>query len=199
MSVCKESWYEKDDSLAPLPGNKNSQVYDVYRAVYEVSDDHRGNAQEIAIMIDANPKCSSWQRNPLVPNRKGTYDERIVRKKVRHAVYQGFVKEIKPDNIFDCIEYQIADVDHYLRTNAEYCRKYEERREKEKPVNQLLKNLKRGILEDADREALRKLASVKRYKEKSLSKNIDWKTVTASMFGSSAVMAIILTINHALN
>ena len=62
-----------------------------------------------------------------------------------------------------------------------------------------LKNLKRGILEDADREALRKLASVKRYKEKSLSKNIDWKTVTASVFGSSAVMAIILTINHALN
>ena len=40
MSVCKESWYKKDDSLAPLPGNKNSQVYDVYRAVYEVSDDH---------------------------------------------------------------------------------------------------------------------------------------------------------------
>ena len=95
-------------------------MYDVYRAVYEVSDDHRGNAQEIAIMIDANPKCSSWQRNPLVPNRKGTYDERIVRKKVRHAVYQGFVKEMKPDNIFDCIEYQIADVDHYLRTNEEY-------------------------------------------------------------------------------
>ena len=90
-------WYKGEKDLAPCPNNPNTQLYVMYRALYECSKSHSGTAKDVVFMlacIEATGEMPTGIR-PIKVNKEGSSRADISRR-LRDLLYRGYVRQITP-------------------------------------------------------------------------------------------------------
>ena len=94
----KESnWYKNEEDLAPRPQNPYTQLYVMYRALYECSTSHTGTVKDIAFMlgcIEASGEMPTGIR-PIRLDKHGNSASDITAR-LRDLFYRGYIRRDAP-------------------------------------------------------------------------------------------------------
>ena len=94
----KESnWYKNEKDLAPRPNNPYTQLYVMYRALYECSTSHSGTVKDVAFMlgcIEASGEMPSGIR-PIRLDKYGNSASDITAR-LRDLFYRGYIRRDAP-------------------------------------------------------------------------------------------------------
>lgn len=94
----KESnWYKNEEDLAPRPNNPYTQLYVMYRALYECSTSHSGTVKDVAFMlgcIEASGELPTGIR-PIRLDKYGNSASDITAR-LRDLFYRGYIRRDAP-------------------------------------------------------------------------------------------------------
>ena len=94
----KESnWYKNEEDLAPRPNNPYTQLYVMYRALYECSTSHSGTVKDVAFMlgcIEASDEMPTGIR-PIRLDKHGNSASDMTAR-LRDLFYRGYVRRDAP-------------------------------------------------------------------------------------------------------
>ena len=94
----KESnWYKNEKDLAPRPNNPYTQLYVMYRALYECSTSHSGTVKDVAFMlgcIEASGELPTGIR-PIRLDKYGNSASDITAR-LRDLFYRGYIRRDAP-------------------------------------------------------------------------------------------------------
>jgi len=94
----KESnWYKNEEDLAPRPNNPYTQLYVMYRALYECSTSHSGTVKDVAFMlgcIEASGEMPAGIR-PIRLDKHGNSASDMTAR-LRDLFYRGYVRRDAP-------------------------------------------------------------------------------------------------------
>ena len=131
----KFKWYKGEKDLAPCPNDPNTQLYVMYRALYECGKSHSGTAKDVVFMlacIEASGEMPTGIR-PIKVNKHGSSRADIARR-LRDLLYRGYVRQVTPNGwdssmfsnsyanqeLLEKVVWRIATREEYKEGNALY-------------------------------------------------------------------------------
>ena len=94
----KESnWYKNEKDLAPRPNNPYTQLYVMYRALYECSTSHSGTVKDVAFMlgcIEASGELPTGIRTIRIDKYNNSASDITAR--LRDLFYRGYIRRDAP-------------------------------------------------------------------------------------------------------
>ena len=94
----KESnWYKNEKDLAPRPNNPYTQLYVMYRALYECSTSHSGTVKDVAFMLGCI-EASGELPTGIRPIRLDKYGNSAcyISARLRDLFYRGYIRRDAP-------------------------------------------------------------------------------------------------------